>query len=96
MPRPAEKTQDELSDAGAGPIVAAEGKVTPGAKTGKKDVKRYERSRNVYENKQSTDDLPENKATFFHDFHTFYANAPVFCRILQKSTAFLSLWSAGK
>jgi hypothetical protein len=35
---------------------------------------------------------PRNKATFLHNYRTFYTNAPVFCRILQKPPAFLSLF----
>jgi hypothetical protein len=52
----------------------------------------YVRIRSVYENKQPYDHLPEKKATFLHNFRTFNTNRPVFCRVLQKAPAFLSLF----
>ncbi len=49
-----------------------------------------ERSRNVYENKESNDALPENKATFLRNCRTFYTNARVFSRIRRPYCHFQS------
>jgi hypothetical protein len=49
-----------------------------------------ERSRNVYENKERNDALPENKVTFLHNYSTFYTNARVFSRIRRPYSHFQS------
>src|SRR5208283_1119789 len=47
----------------------------------KKDFKNiYVRSRNVYENKQNHDKMPEKSRTFLSKFRTFLSNRHEFCR----------------
>ena len=71
--------------------MAAEGKSRAGGENKKKKLREDERSRNVYENKQEYDYLPENKATFLHNGWTFYTNAPVFCDTASSSVTFRAL-----
>ena len=51
-------------------------------------LKKDERSRNVYENKHEYDHLPENKATFLHNFSEILYKCTC---ILQKPRIILSL-----
>jgi hypothetical protein len=48
----------------------------------KKILKKYVRSRNVYENKGTQDTMPEKKHTFRSQFSTFTPNRALFCRKL--------------
>ena len=80
MPSSMRKTRDKVSCAGEVPESRRGKKGARGGAGKKKMLIMNVQSRNVYENKENDDNLPEKKATFLFKKATFYAKAHVFCR----------------
>jgi hypothetical protein len=88
MPRSTRKNAGQIIQRREGPIVEAEGKKSHWGASPLKDVKNEDRSGNVYENKGSSDNLPDTKDDISARLHAILHRET---RILPKPSAFFTI-----